>query len=185
MLNLERRRRARSADIQLIIELRISGYASSAVEVLSFLISNLSVLFRILIQHTFCTRNFPFSSCNRTGRHSQGHSKSFKCAFRPVVIIIPPQAIDMHRNTRMQRKAFQAMRQHLTAQISNLLPLCPEINNRVWSITQIHHRSRQSLVQWGIGISKSCQAGGRLQSRFEGLSERYTGVFGGVMVVYV
>lgn len=138
-----------------------------------------------LVQHTLGTRHFSFPSCDRTRRHPQRNRQRLERALRSVMIVIPPQAIHMHRNPRMQRETLQAMRQHLARQIAYLLPLGPQIYDRIRPIRQIHHRARQRFVQRCVCVSESRETCCGFEGGFEGLSKCNAGVFGCVVVVDV
>lgn len=87
-----------------------------------------------LEQNSLCTRNLSFPSNNRTARHPDANSQRLERTLRPVVIIVPPNTINVHRNTRALRKTLQTMWNHLAAQIANLFPLETEIYDAKGSV---------------------------------------------------
>jgi hypothetical protein len=99
------------------------------------------------------------------------------------MIIIPSQAIHMNRKSGCLRKALQAMWNHLTAQISNLLPLQPQINDTEWTIRDIDYGAGKSFVERCVGISKACDADRYSKGCCEGAAEGNANVFCSVMVV--
>jgi hypothetical protein len=51
-----------------------------------------------------------------------------------MVIVITTDAVNVYRYPCSLREALQTVRYHLTAQISNLLPLQSQINDTEWPI---------------------------------------------------
>lgn len=74
-----------------------------------------------LIQHPFRTRHLSLPPHHPRSSLPQRNRQRLKRALRPMMIILAPHAIHMHRNRGALRKALQTMRQHLCAEISNLL----------------------------------------------------------------
>ena len=91
----------------------------------------------------------------------------------------------MQRDARMLREALKAMRDHLAAQIANLLPLEPEIRDAVRPVRQVHDGARERLVQRRIGVAPPRQPRRRLQRVPEARAQRDADVLGRVVVVDV
>ena len=85
------------------------------------------------------------------------------------MIILPSQTIHMHRDARMQRKALQTMRQHLTAQVPNLLALRAQVDDRKRPIREVDDRARERFVERAVGGAEAREARGGVQGGFEGL----------------
>jgi len=60
--------------------------------------------------------------------------KCLESALGPVVVVVAAYAVDVEGSARCLREALQAMGNHLTAQITNLLPLETQFNNAVWPV---------------------------------------------------
>lgn len=76
-----------------------------------------------LIQHTLGAPNLTLPLLDNSGRMPYSHGKCLERTLSPVVIIVSPEAIHMQRSSRCLGKALQAMRNHLAAQVTNLLSL--------------------------------------------------------------
>ena len=100
-----------------------------------------------------------------------------------MMIIISSQAIYMQRDPRRLRKALHAMRYHLAAQISNLLPLEPQINHTEGAEGDIDYSSGERFVERAIGGSEAGDSYGGAEGGCEGGSESDADVFCGVVVV--
>lgn len=113
------------------------------------------------------------------------HRQRLKRTLRPMVVIVAPDAIHMQRRAARLRKALQAMRNHLTAQVTNLLSLQAQLNDAVWSVRKIDDSARQRLVKWRIGVSKARKTRRPLQSVLKCGTQRKEGIFTCVVVVNV
>ena len=82
-----------------------------------------------LEQDTLRTRHLSFPSSNLTSRHPRRNSKRLERTLRPVMIILSSDTINVHRHTSALRKRLQTMRDHLAAQISNLLPCKTQVDD--------------------------------------------------------
>jgi type III secretory pathway component EscR len=69
------------------------------------------------------TRNPPLTSI------SNSNSKSLKCTLRTMVIIITIGTANMQRDARRLRETLQSVRDHLGAQIADLLALESEVDD--------------------------------------------------------
>lgn len=65
----------------------------------------------------------------------------------PMMIILPPQTINMQRNPSSHRKAMKHMRDHLTTQIPNLFPLQPQLSHTVWPRGDVQDGPRKGLIE--------------------------------------
>lgn len=89
----------------------------------------------------------------------------------------------MHRDPRALREALDAVGNHLGAQVPNLLPLQPELDDAERPVREVHHRPAERLVQRGIGGSEAREARGRPEGLGKGVAQGDADVFGGVVVV--
>lgn len=69
-----------------------------------------------------------------------------------MMIIFPTKHINMHCDARSLRKALECMWDHLTAQITDLLPSQTELHHAIRSIREIHHSACQGLVERCISV---------------------------------
>jgi hypothetical protein len=92
-------------------------------------------------QRSLRTRHLPFPPRNPRSSLSNRNCQSLKRTLRSVMIIITPQAIHMNSDSRRLRKTLQAMWNHLTAQVSDFLPLQPQIYNTERAVRKVDHGS--------------------------------------------
>ena len=100
-----------------------------------------------------------------------------------MVVIIPPQAIHMQGHTSGLRKALQAVRDHLGAEVADLFAPQSQVDNAVGPVREIDYRPAEGLVERGVGVSEAREARGRAEGAGEGVAQRDADVFGGVVVV--
>lgn len=74
-----------------------------------------------------------------------------------MMVVGSVSASHMQRDACGLCKALESMRDQLRAQRTNLLPLEPEIDHRVWPIRQVDYRPRQGLIEGRIAASKTYQ----------------------------
>lgn len=120
------------------------------------------------------------------------------------MIIEPPQAVHMQRDPRRLCKTLNDMRDHLAAQVADLLTLQAELDHGVRAAGKIDYRSREGLLElmsdeqlWSnvrreqnlIERRESCSEtlvpSDRTKRFFERSAESEPTVFGGVVVVNV
>ena len=134
-------------------------------------------------QSPLCTRHLSLSPSNPTSSHSYRHRQRLERALRPVVIILPPETVNVQRDPRRLRKALQAVRQHLAAQVANLLAPQAEVDDAKGAVRQVDHRPGQGLVEGRVGGAEAGQARGDAEGGGEGAAEGDATVFGRVVVV--
>lgn len=100
-----------------------------------------------------------------------------------MMIIEPTQTIHMQRDARRLREALHTMRDHLSAQIANLLAPQTQLHDRAGPVAQVHDGARQRLVQRAVGGAEARHAHGQAQCLAEDGAERDADVFSGVVVV--
>jgi len=91
------------------------------------------------IQHPLRTHDLALAPAHPRSRHPHCQRKRLKRALRPMMIIVAAQAVHMQRQRRGARKAAQAVRQHLGAQVADLLAAQPQLDDRVRAVRQVHH----------------------------------------------
>ena len=100
-----------------------------------------------------------------------------------VVVVVAVRAANMQSHIRSLRKALQAVRNHLGAQVANLLTTEAQVDNRPRSAREIDHGPGESLVEGSVAATET---GERLPGA-EGLcecgAEGEEGIFCGVVVV--
>src|SRR4051812_29876668 len=82
-------------------------------------------------QRPLRTRHLPLTPGNPRGSHPDRNGKRLERALGPVVVVVAAQAVDMQRDAGGLRKALQAMRQHLGAEVADALALEPQIDDAI------------------------------------------------------
>jgi len=104
-----------------------------------------------------------------------------------MMIVLAPQAIDMQRQTRLLRKALQPVRQHLAAQIAELLARQAEVYDAEGPRGEVDDGAGQGFVERGVGGAEADKAergeGRGREGEVQAAAEGEEGVFGGVVVV--
>ena len=88
----------------------------------------------ISIQHALCTPDLTLPLLHYGCRVPDSDRKRLKGTLCPVVIIITAYAVNVEGGARRLRKALEAVRDHLAAQIANLLPLKTQLDDAVWPV---------------------------------------------------
>lgn len=102
-----------------------------------------------------------------------------------MMIILPLEHIHVQRDARIERKALQAVGDHLGAQVADLLSLEAgvEVGDEVGAVGEIDDGAGEGLVEGAVGGAEAGEAGGGGEGGFEGGAEGEEDVFGGVVVV--
>lgn len=102
-----------------------------------------------------------------------------------MMIVLAPQTIHMQRRPTRLGKTLQTMRNHLRAQIPNLLPSESQLRDAVRTIAQVDDGAGQRLVEGAVGGAEPSEAFGAGERGLECSAQSEESVFGGVVVVDV
>ena len=91
--------------------------------------NNLTYIFPYL-KHPLRTSHLPLLSRYSRASHPTCYRQRLKCTLRPMMIIAPPNYINMQRHARRHSPAAQSMVNHLAIQLSNHWPLKPKFSNK-------------------------------------------------------
>ena len=86
------------------------------------------------------------------------------------MVIIPPQAIHMQRDAGGLRKALQAVRDHLGAEVADLLALQAQVHDAVGPVRQVDDGAAEGLVQRRVGVSEARQTRRGAEGAREGVA---------------
>ena len=136
-----------------------------------------------LIQDPFRTHNLALLPLYPTRSHPDRNSQRLERALRPVVVILAPDHVDVQGDGGALREALQAMRQHLAAQVAQLLPPEAEVDDGEGPVGQVDDGAREGLVERGVGVAEAREARRAAERGLEGVAERDEAVFGAVVVV--
>lgn len=100
-----------------------------------------------------------------------------------MMVIIPPQAIHVQRHPRGHGKAVKHVRDHLTAQVTNLFPLESKLSHAVGPRGDVDDGAREGFVEGCVAGAVALDALDGAEGLLEGLAERKGTIFGGVVVV--
>ena len=87
-----------------------------------------------------------------------------------MVVVLAPEAVDVQRDARGLRKALEAVRQHLGAEVADLLALEAEIGHAEGPVREVDDGPREGLVQGRVGVAEACEPRGRAQRCREGVA---------------
>lgn len=99
------------------------------------------------------------------------------------MVVIASNAVHVHGECCRLGKALEEVRNHLTAQIADFLPLQTQIDYGEWPSRQIDDSTTQCLVQWRIGMPKALVAFDGSESFFDRTPKSDSAVLRRVMVV--
>lgn len=117
------------------------------------------------------------------GSHLDSHRQRFEGALGAVVVVEAAQAVDVQRDAGGLGEALEAVRDHLAAQVANLLALQAELDDSEGPVRQVDHGPRQRLVQRRVRRAEPRQPRRRAQRLRERVPQGDADVFGGVVVV--
>lgn len=121
----------------------------------------------------------PASSTGRPNRNSKGLERTL-CA---MMVIIPISTAHMQRHAGRLRKAMQTMRDHLRAQIPDLLAPEADIDHRPRPAGDVDDRPRERLVKRRVAAPEPLDRLPRAERLRERRAHREKRVFGRVVVV--
>jgi hypothetical protein len=123
-----------------------------------------------LEQHTLSARHLTLAPNNRCASHPQRHGQRLERALGPVVVVVAAQAVDVHGDAGALREAVQAVRDHLAAEVADLLAAQAQLGDAEGPVGEVDDGAREGFVQRAVGGSEACEAGCRVEGGFEGLS---------------
>lgn len=89
-----------------------------------------------------------------------------------MVVVVAADAVYVHRNAGALREAVQAVGNHLTAKVSDLLAAQAEFADAVRAVREVDDGAREGLVEGAVGGAEAGEAGGCVEGGFEGLDSR-------------
>lgn len=144
-------------------------------------ISNLKAIislffcFIVYLQNTLRAHNIPRTHIARNSsltRIANRNRKSLERTLRSVVVIVAISAANVQGHPGRLRKALQSMRDHLRAQVADLLALEAQIDHRPRPTREVDHRPRERLVERGVAASEPLQRLPGAQCGGEGFAQR-------------
>lgn len=99
------------------------------------------------------------------------------------MVIISTQAVDVQCDAGLHSEAVEDVRDHLTAEIADLLTLQSKLSDAVRSRADIDDCSAQGLIERCMPGTVSLDALDRSQSLLESSAESERTILGGVMVI--
>jgi len=73
-----------------------------------------------------------------------------------MVVVVTPQNVYVERDACCLCKALQAVRQHLGAEVTNLLAFQSKVHYAIWPIRQVHHSTAEGFIQRRVRRTKAC-----------------------------
>ena len=99
------------------------------------------------------------------------------------MIVVSPQAVDVHGDACGLGEALKAVGHHLAGQAAEPLAAQAEVDDGVGPVGQVDDGAGEGLVEGSVGVAEAGEAGGGAEGGGEGGTEGYGAVFGGVVVV--
>lgn len=100
-----------------------------------------------------------------------------------MVVVLAAQAVDVKCNPRTLCEALQAVRDHLAAEIADLLALQAEIYDAVGPVRKVDDSATEGFVKRGIGVAESREPSHGVEGGAKRGAEGNADVFGGVMII--
>lgn len=100
-----------------------------------------------------------------------------------MVVVETPQAIHVDGDPRRLGKALHAVRDHLTAQVSNFLPLEAELNDGIGPVREVDNSAGQGLVERAVGGTETGDANGGTEGFFKGRAKGDADIFCAVVII--
>ena len=100
-----------------------------------------------------------------------------------MMVIIPIHTPNMQRDIRRLRKAMQPMRDHLGAEMADLLAAEAQVDHGPGATGEVDDGPREGFVEGGVGGAEATEAGAGAEGGGEGGAEGEEGVFCCVVVV--
>ena len=91
-----------------------------------------------------------------------------------MVIVVSSDAINMQRCPTGLGKALEAVRNHLCAQTTNLLPLETQVDDAEGSVREVDHGATERFVERRVGAAEARKAGCGVESGFKSLDPSVT-----------
>lgn len=100
-----------------------------------------------------------------------------------MVVVVAAEAVDVQRHARRLREALQAVRDHLAAQVPDLLALELQADHAEGPVREVDDGARERLVERRVRRAEACQARCAAQRAGERVAQRDAAVLGRVVVV--
>ena len=100
-----------------------------------------------------------------------------------MMVIIPIHTPNMQRDIRRLRKAMQPMRDHLGAEVADLLAAEAQVDHRPGATGEVDDGPREGFVEGGVAAAEAGDGGAGAEGVGECRAEGEEGVFCCVVVV--
>ncbi len=107
-------------------------------------------------QRPLCARHLALSARDPARRLPYRNCKRLKRALSAVVVVVTSQAVDVEGDAGRPREALQAVRDHLGAEVPDLLALQSQVNDAIRPVREIHDGAAQGLVQRRVCRPEPC-----------------------------
>jgi len=127
--------------------------------------------FFCLEQHALGAGHLALATNYRCASHPQCHRQSLEGALGPVVVVVAAQTVNVHGDAGALCEAVQAVGNHLTAEVANLLATEAQLADAVRTVGEVDDGARKGFVQWAVGGPEAREAGGGVEGGLEGLDD--------------
>jgi hypothetical protein len=122
-----------------------------------------------LEEDAFCAWDLALAADDRCASHSNGNSKSLEGTLGFVVVVVTSDNIYVHCDSGTLGETLQTMRQHLGAQIAELLAVELQVGDAEGTVGQVDDSTSEGFVEGGVCVTETGETSGRLDGRLEGL----------------
>jgi len=113
----------------------------------------------------------------------QRHRQRLERALRPMMIVFPPQTIDVEGNLGLVGEALHDVRNVFAAQVANPLPLQTQVDAPVGPPGEVDHGAGEGLVEGAVSVAEAGEAADGAEGLLESRTEGDGAVFSRVVVV--
>lgn len=114
---------------------------------------------------------------------ADSNSQSLEGTLGAVVIIVAVKTVDMKRDAGTLRKALQAVRDHLAAELAEPFALEAKVNDAVRSVGKIDDGAGEGFVERSVGVAETSEACRCSESLGKGVAKGDANIFSRVVVV--
>lgn len=122
-----------------------------------------------LVEHALGTPDLALPLLDDGSCVPDGDGKGLEGTLGPVVVVVAAQAVDVHGDAGALREAVQAVRDHLAAEVADLLAAQAQLGDAEGAVREVDDGAREGFVERAVGGSEAREAGCGVEGGFEGL----------------
>jgi hypothetical protein len=122
-----------------------------------------------LEEDAFCAWDLALAADDGCASHSNCDSKSLEGTLGFVVVIVASDNIHVHCNAGALGETLQTMRQHLGAQVAELLTVELQVGDAEGTVGEVDDCTSEGFVEGSVCVTETGETSGRLDGRLKGL----------------